>query len=127
MSSYNGTVIDRTVPYISEWRRNYREKDEQFLARYGRLCNRCNQFVGHSWCDQMRGIEVKFSIGGMATYHLWGYDKDKEIKFNHPAITPDSGYQKLNIEVGYHKDYKLCSKCHKEFMEMVGKFLLERK
>lgn len=103
----------------------FKKKDKRKIDH--KRCNRCNKVIYGGWSSEMAGIDIKFSIGSQSTTHLWGTHRVHEIDFNHPAITSDSGYQKLGINVGYHKPYKLCYNCQSDFMGIVGKFLLEQK
>lgn len=84
-------------------------------------CSRCGKELSTRWEQSACNFILNLSIDCQSTKALWG--ENEQIGFEHPAIKEGSGYQKLTIESGVDKNYRLCWNCHRDFTKMIGDFL----
>jgi len=66
---------------------------------------------------------LNLNIDCQSTTALFG-ERANEIEFNHPAIQENAGFQNLTIASSKNLPYRLCPKCHREFVKLIGDFLL---
>lgn len=94
------------------------------IKKFKCQCSKCGKQFSNRWEWSANSFFLRLNIDCQSTVALFG-DKSNEIGFNHPAILPDAGFQSLSIESGKEKEYRLCPSCHREFVGLIGDFLIK--
>ena len=93
------------------------------INKFQRQCSKCGTQFGDRWEWSANSFVLNLNIDCQSTTALFG-DRANEIGFKHPAIKEGAGFQSLTIASSKDLPYRLCPKCHREFVKLVGEFLL---
>lgn len=89
-------------------------------------CSKCFKPIGSGWEENACKGSLDIEVDCCSLEHFFGKESDQSF-FSHPALLKKSGYQKLYVSWGKNEPYKLCWHCHRDFMKLIGSFLLEPK